>query len=67
MADPNDDEWLYGANDEADASEVHEEKMSEVEEEVISAKNGNIEMSFDEHNFEVKYYVSFNNSKTYQF
>lgn len=55
MADANDDEWLYGARDEADASEVQEEKQPDEVEEVPAVKNGNFEMSFDEHNFEVNY------------
>lgn len=55
MADPNDDEWLYGANEEGEEPEADEEKLQEdVDEVVVPAKNGVVEMSFDEHNFEVK-------------
>ena len=53
MADPNDDEWLYGANDEVEAPDAEEEKLPEEVDEVVPAKNGVVEMSFDEHNFEV--------------
>lgn len=60
MADPNDDEWLYGANDEVEAPDEEEEKLPEEVDEVVPAKNGVVEMSFDEHNFEVNILKWFN-------
>lgn len=50
MADPNDDEWLYGAEGDGEGSRGDEMDQGGAETEEIEAKNGTAEIDgFDDH------------------
>lgn len=56
MADPNDDEWLYGSGGDNPATDEQDEGENDEEDAEMLAKNANTEKTFetfDEHNFEV--------------
>lgn len=63
MADPNDDEWLYGSGGDNPAEEEQEEPENEEVDGEETTKVANVEKTFettyDEHNFEVTNHVNY--------
>lgn len=55
MADANDDEWLYGAEGDGEASKDHEMMQESSVHDDLKTKNGLAENDahFDDHNLEV--------------